>query len=81
MTVGAGTSIGSPERRESGLAVRVDIDVEMAYGSDAFLGAFPAAWAKWIGGYIDVRAVSVLVGEPSKIARRKCLSPGARSVA
>jgi hypothetical protein len=60
--------IGSPERSESGLSVYVDIYIEMANGSDAFLGPFPAAGDKWIGGDIDVCAIVVFVGEPAAIA-------------
>jgi hypothetical protein len=48
-------------RRDPSLALRVDINVDMAYRCDALLRALPAARAKWIGGDIDVRTVRVLV--------------------
>ena len=73
--------IGGLERRDSGLAVHVDIDVEMANRCDALLRSLPAAWAKWIGGYIDVCAVGVFVGEPCRDIEEQSPVPRSRSVA
>ena len=43
----------------------------MAHFRDALFGAFAAAAAKWIGRHIDVGPCSVLVREPTEIARRE----------
>src|SRR5260370_42341440 len=40
----------------------------MTHGRDAFLCAFAAARAKWIGSNIYVAAAVVLIGEPCLIA-------------
>ena len=69
-----GHSIRRPQRSEPGVAVVINIDIEMADGCDALLGALAAAGAERIGGDIDVRAVVVLEGEPCHIARRETCS-------
>src|ERR1017187_7533771 len=43
----------------------------MAYCNDAFFGAFAAVRTKRICSYVDVRAISVLMGEPGEVMRRK----------
>jgi hypothetical protein len=64
-----GYRIGGPERSEVGLSIGIQIQIEMAYCNDGFFCAFAALRAKRIGGYIDIRASSVLMGEPRKVVR------------
>ena len=61
--------IGRPERRDAVLSIGIQIQIEMAYCNDAFFGTFAAVRAKRIGSYVDIRASSVLMGEPGEVTR------------
>src|ERR1700733_14148025 len=43
----------------------------MANARNALLCAFPAAWANWIAGHVDICAIPVLMTEPRQISRCK----------
>src|SRR5208282_3489390 len=66
-----GNRFGGPERSEMGLAVGIQIKVQMPHRGDALFGAFAAARAQRIGSHIDVRADRVLMSEPAEVTRRK----------
>ncbi len=70
-----GNRIRGPERSEAGLAIGVQIQIQMPDRGDALFGAFAAARAKRIGSHIDIRAGRVLVREPAEVTRRKRMSP------
>ena len=55
------------------LTIYVDIYIKVANLCDAFLGPLPNTGKQWIGGNIDVRAVVILIAQPSKIAWRNSL--------
>ena len=64
-----GNRIGGPERSEASLSIGIQIQIEMAYCNDGFFGTFAAVRAKRIGSYVDIRASSVLMGEPGELTR------------
>jgi len=66
-----GNRIGGPERREAGLSIGIQIQIEMADRGNALLGALPAVRTKRIGSHIDVRAGRVLVREPTEVTGRE----------
>jgi len=59
--------LGSPERSEPGFSVHVDVDVQMANGSDAILGALPATGEQRIRGHIDIRSIVIFMSEPTTV--------------
>jgi hypothetical protein len=61
----------SVHHNEAGLSVGIQVQIEVADRGDALFGASAAVRAKWIGGYVDIRASSVLMGEPREVTRRK----------
>jgi len=59
------------KRREPGVAVGVDVYIEMADKCDAVFRPLPAAGAKWVGSNIDIRSGPVFVCEPVEVTRRE----------
>jgi len=43
--------------------------LRLQLSNDAFFGTFAAVRAKRIGSYVDIRASSVLMGEPGEVTR------------
>ena len=81
IAVGTGTASDSMSAAILFVTVYVDVEVEVANFCDAFLRPLAAARAKRIGGDIDVRAVVVLIAQPSEIAGRDGLLQPSRCAA
>src|SRR5208282_5665174 len=75
-----GNRIRGAERSEAGLAIGVEIKVEMPDRGDALFGTFVATRTKRIGSHIDVRPGRVLVRQPAQVTRRKRMFQGSNSL-
>jgi len=61
----------SPERSEPGLSVHVDVDVQVANGSDAILSTFPGAGEQRVRSHVNVRTAMVFMSEPATVTWRE----------
>jgi len=70
---GCGDSDRRPDGRESHLSVLIKVEIWVASGGNAQLGSLATAGAQGVRGNTDVLPHSVLIREPSLVARPKHL--------